>query len=64
MVDLSHASRNHLVDVLRRLTLRPDPGTRYRCEVCGARVGQPCADLFCDGSLGDPPATPPRRRRR
>jgi hypothetical protein len=64
MVDLNHVRLNHLIDALRCLTLRPDPGIRYRCDVCGARVGQPCADLFCYGSLGDPPATPPRRRRR
>jgi hypothetical protein len=59
-----HARLNHLIDAVRRLTMRPSPTTRYRCEVCGAHVGRPCADPFCYGSLGDPPATPPHGRNR
>jgi hypothetical protein len=67
MVNLSHVRLKAVADVVRRLAGRPAPGTRYRCEVCGARVGQQCADPFCYGSLGDPPspeATPQRRNRR
>lgn len=66
-MNLSHARLNDLVDAVRRLAIRPAPATRYRCEVCGARVGQQCADPFCYGSLGDPPspaATPLRRHRK
>lgn len=66
MVNLSRVRLQNLVDVIRRIALRPAPGTRYRCEECGARVGRQCADPFCYGSLGGPPspAATPRRRRR
>ena len=61
----SHARLKDLADAVRRLLLRPNPGTRYRCDECGARVGQPCADPYCYGSLGDPPrSTRPVRHRR
>lgn len=45
-----------VADLVLRLLLRPQPGTRYRCTDCGARVGQRCADPFCYGSLTDEPA--------
>jgi hypothetical protein len=46
-----------LLNGVRRAARRPTPSTRYRCDVCGARVGQRCVDPFCYGSLGDPPRT-------
>jgi hypothetical protein len=58
MVNL-RARLNDLVDAVRRLILRSSPSTKYRCEVCWARVGRQCTDPFCYSSLGDPPATPP-----
>jgi hypothetical protein len=64
MVNLSHVRLKDLVDVVRRLAGRPAPGTRYRCEVCGARVGQQCAGPFCYGSLGDLPSPAARAQRR
>ena len=53
----SHARLTDLADTVRRLLLRPNPGTRYSCDECGARVSQPCADPYCYGSLGDPPSS-------
>jgi hypothetical protein len=62
MVHRTHGKLKDLADAVRRLALRPAPGTRYRCEVCGARVGQQCADPFCYGSLGDLPSPASHRR--